>query len=183
MGVLFISHSSRDNDAAIKVRTWLKAHGWGEVFLDLDPQQGLAPGHRWQLELKQAGERCSGVLVLLSPNWLASRWCQTEFLLADQLGKKIFPLFIAPTSFDDLPLELKAKFQIVDISEPGKETEGFERLAIGLTRAGLAPGSFEWPPAGDPRRAIYRGLQSLDEDDAAIFFGRDRDTRATARAS
>ncbi len=173
VGVLFISHSGRDNDAAIRVRDWLRSRGWGQVFLDLDPVHGLAPGHRWQQELKQAGERCSGVLVLLSPNWVASRWCQTEFLVADQLGKKIFPIFIAPVSFEALPIELKAKFQIVDISEPAREAEGLERLAIGLKRAGLDPGSFEWPPPGDPHRPIYRGLQSLDEEDAAIFFGRD----------
>jgi WD40 repeat protein len=173
LGILFISHSSRDNEAALKVRNWLRQRGWGDVFLDLDPQLGLAPGHRWQQELKQAGERCSGVLVLLSPNWIASRWCQTEFLLADQLGKRIFPVSVEPMPFDDLPLELKAKFQIVDISVQGTEAEGFERLAIGLKRAGLDPRSFEWPPASDPHRLIYRGLQSLDEQDAAIFFGRD----------
>ncbi len=173
LGILFISHSSRDNAAAITIRDWLKEHGWGEVFLDLDPEQGLAPGHHWQQELKQAGERCSGVLVLLSHHWIASRWCQTEFLLADQLGKKIFPILVAPVPFDELPIELKAKFQIVDVSAPQIEAEGFERLAIGLKRAGLDPESFEWPPPGDPQRPIYRGLQSLDEEDAAIFFGRD----------
>ena len=173
MGILFISHSSRDNEQAIKVRNWLKEHGWGEVFLDLDPEQGLAPGHRWQQELKQAGERCSGVVLLISPDWLASRWCQTEFLLADQLGKKIFPIFIRPTLFDELPIELKAKFQIIDISDPAREKEGFERFAIGLKRAGLDPRSFEWPPPGAPHRPIYRGLQALEIDDAAVFFGRD----------
>jgi WD40 repeat protein len=173
LGILFISHSSRDNAAALRVCDWLKQNGWGEVFLDLDPEHGLAAGQRWQQELKQAGERCSGVLVLLSPDWIASRWCQTEFLIADQLGKKIFPLFVAPTHFDDLPLELKAKFQIVDISTPEKEAEGFQRLAVGLKRSGLDPKSFPWPPPGDPYRPIYRGLESLDEQDAAIFFGRD----------
>ena len=172
MGTLFISHSSLDNEAALKVHLWLGEHGWRDVFLDVDPEHGLASGHRWQDELKKAGERCSGVLVLISPNWLASRWCQTEFLVADQLGKKIFPLFVAPTPFDDLPLELKAKFQIADISAPDKEAEGFARLAIGLKRAGLDPKSFEWPPANDAHRSIYRGLQALEEDDAAIFFGR-----------
>jgi len=173
VGILFISHSSQDNDSAIKVRNWLKDHGWSQVFLDLDPHQGLAPGHRWQQELKKAGEQCSGVLILVSPNWIASRWCQTEFLIADQLGKRIFPLYIAPTPFGDLPLELRAKFQIGDISTTEKEADGFERLAIGLKRAGLDPSSFEWPPRNDPHRPIYRGLQSLDEQDAAIFFGRD----------
>lgn len=57
-------------------------------FLDLDPAHGLAPGQRWQEELKRAGENCAAV-VLVSPNWVASRWCQTEFPVADQLGKRI----------------------------------------------------------------------------------------------
>ena len=173
MGILFISHSSLDNGSAIKVRNWLKDNGWRDVFLDLDPEQGLAPGQRWQEELKQAGARCSGVLILISPHWVASPWCKVEFLLADHLGKKIFPLFVAPTPFDDLPIELRARFQIADISLPEQEAEGFERLAIGLKRAGLSPNNFEWPPPDEPDRPIYRGLQSLDEQDAAVFFGRD----------
>jgi WD40 repeat protein len=173
VGILFISHSSADNAAAIRVRDWLKANGWGQVFLDLDPAEGIAPGHRWQQELKLAGERCSGVVVLLSPNWIASRWCQTEFLVADQLGKKIFPILIAPVPLKALPRELAGKFQIADISTAEKEAEGFNRLSLGLKRSGLDPRSFPWPPAEDPQRPIYRGLQSLDEQDAAIFFGRD----------
>ena len=173
MGILFISHSSSDNVAAIRVRDWLKGNGWGQVFLDLDPAEGIAPGHRWQQELKLAGERCSGVVVLLSPNWIASRWCQTEFLVADQLGKKIFPVLIAPVPLKALPRELAGKFQIADISTAEKEAEGFNRLSLGLKRSGLDPRSFPWPPAADPQRPIYRGLQSLDEQDAAIFFGRD----------
>ncbi len=173
MGTLFISHSSSDNDQAIKVCDWLKGHGWKNVFLDLDPQRGLATGHRWEDELKRAGERCAGVVVLISPDWVASRWCQAEFLAAKLLGKRIFPLFVAPTPFDDVPPELKGNYQIADISSPEMEPEGFERLAVGLKRAGLDPTSFPWPPPGDPHRAVYRGLQTLEEEDAAIFFGRD----------
>jgi hypothetical protein len=43
VGVLFISHSSRDNAAAIRVCEWLKGNGWGEVYLDLDPAAGAPP--------------------------------------------------------------------------------------------------------------------------------------------
>ncbi|HTT84839.1 MAG TPA: TIR domain-containing protein, partial [Rhizomicrobium sp.] len=173
MGVLFISHASQDNDAAIRIRDWLRAQGWDQVFLDLDPEHGLAPGHRWLEELKLAGARCSGVLVLLSPNWLNSRWCLREFDAADHQGKQIFPIFIAPTPADAVPFELRARFQTVDISSSEKEAEGLTRLAIGLRRAGLDPQSFEWPPPDDPHRPVYRGLQSLEEADAAIFLGRD----------
>jgi hypothetical protein len=56
VGILFISHSSRNNDRAIKVRDWLREQGWRDTFLDLDPEHDLAPGQRWQEELKKAGE-------------------------------------------------------------------------------------------------------------------------------
>jgi len=173
MGVLFISHSSKNNDQAVRVRDWLRAQGYSEVFLDLDPAHGLAPGHRWQEELKRAGENCAAVVVLVSPEWVASTWCQTEFLVADQLGKRIFPVMIAPTPFDSIRLELRSKFQIADISAPEVEADGLQRLSFGLKRAGLDPKSFDWPPPHEPNRAVYRGLQALDVQDAAIFFGRD----------
>ncbi|MBV9991176.1 MAG: TIR domain-containing protein [Alphaproteobacteria bacterium] len=172
MGTLFISHSGADNATALKVRDWLRERGWGQVFLDLDPGQGMVAGLRWQQELKQAGERCSGVLLLLSPAWVASDWCRTEFLVAEQLGKRIFPLLIAPMEIKTLRSELR-KFHIADVSTPEKEQDGFNSLALGLKRAGLDPKSFQWPPANEPQRPIYRGMQSLDEQDAAIFFGRD----------
>ncbi len=88
MGLIFISHSSRDNAEALAMQDWLARQGWGEVFLDLDPATGLAPGQRWRDELRKAGERCSAVVVLISPHWAASKWCLTEFLFASQLGKR-----------------------------------------------------------------------------------------------
>ena len=41
VGILFISHSSEDNKAALKIRGWLKENGWGDVFLDLDSEQAI----------------------------------------------------------------------------------------------------------------------------------------------
>jgi TIR domain len=173
VGILFISHSSRNNDPAIKVRDWLREQGWRDTFLDLDPEHGLAPGQRWQEELRKAGERCSAVIALVSPEWAASIHCRTEFLLTSQLGKRVFPVLIAPTPFADLPAELTAHFQMGDMSRPEIEADGLNRLRIGLTRAGLHPGHFGWPPPGEPNRPPYRGLHTLEEQDAAIFFGRD----------
>ena len=173
MGILFISHAAQDNSQALKVRDWLNRNGWNDIYLDIDPERGAAPGQHWGDDLNRVVERCAGTLILISPSWAESRWCQAEFLASKLMGKKIFPLFVAPTSLDQVPAELRATFQIADISTPEREAEGFERLAIGLKRAGLDPKSFGWPPAGDPHRPIYRGLQSLEEQDAAIFFGRD----------
>jgi WD40 repeat protein len=170
---LFISHSSRDNAVAIKVRDWLRANGWSRIFLDLDPEHGLAPGHKWKDELKKAGERCSGVVLLISPDWIESSWCQAELALAEHFGKRIFPVLVASTPLADVPRELRSNYQFADISDPAGEAEGFRRFGIGLKRAGLDPSSFPWPPEGDPHRAIYRGMQVMEEVDAAVFFGRD----------
>lgn len=54
MSLIFISHSSRDNAEAVAMQDWLAKQGWGEVFLDLDPATGLAPGQRWRDELRKA---------------------------------------------------------------------------------------------------------------------------------
>jgi WD40 repeat protein len=173
MGLIFISHSSRDNTDAAAMRDWLAMQGWDEVFLDLDASTGLAPGQRWRDELRKAGERCSAVVVLISQHWAASKWCLTEFLFAAQLGKEIFPVLVAPCSLSELPVELTATYQFADISTAANRAEGLERLRLGLQRAGLHPGAFPWPPKDEPRRPIFRGLRVLEEQDAAIFFGRD----------
>lgn len=172
MARIFISHSNANNNAAIRIRDWLVREGWKDVFLDLD-RTGLAPGQRWQEELRRAGEECAAIVVLVSPAWAASKWCLAEFLLAVQLGKKILPVIVEPTPLQDLPAELIAHFQLADISDPKSESEGFERLLIGLKRAGLDPLHFAWPPERDKTRSPYRGLEALEEVDAGVFFGRD----------
>jgi WD40 repeat protein len=173
MGVIFISHSSRNNSQAVEVRDWLRANGWRDTFLDLDPAHGLAPGQRWQEELKRAGERCAAVVVLISSEWVESKWCQVEFLLASQLGKRIFAVVIAPIILSSLPIELTAHYQLADISNPATAADGLERLKWGLKRAGLDPADFLWPPPENPERTPYRGLRSLEEKDAGVFFGRE----------
>jgi WD40 repeat protein len=166
MSRIFLSHSSNDNDSAVALRDWLAAQGWNDVFLDLDPVLGLAPGERWQNALKLAADRCEAVLFLISPNWLSSRWCLSEFLLAKQLGKRLFPIIVGDVSIASLPLEMSSDHQVVDIVH---DPQGWEKLKHGLKRAGLDADSFTFP-AG---RRIYPGFEPLTEDDAAIFFGRD----------
>ena len=53
--------------------------------------------------------------------------------------------------------------------------EGSDLLPLGLDRAGLGAASYAWPPPREPTRPPYRGLRSLEADDAGVFFGRDAD--------
>jgi WD40 repeat protein len=166
MSRIFISHSSRDDKRAIEVRDWLVANGWDDVFLDLDPVRGLAPGERWQNALKAAADRCEAVLFLISLNWLNSRWCLSEYLLAKQLGKRLFPVLIGEVGVAALPADMAADHQAVDLAS---DPQGWERLKQGLRRAGLDANSFSFPAGRRP----YPGFEPLTEEDAAIFFGRD----------
>jgi WD40 repeat protein len=166
MSRIFISHSSRDNVRALELRNWLASNGWDDVFLDVDLSDGLAPGEHWQNALKAAADRCEAVLFLISPNWLSSAWCLSEFLLAKQLGKRLFPLLIDGASLGGLPLEISSDHQAVDlVGDPF----GWDRLREGLRRAGLDAHSFPFPKGRRP----YPGFEPLTEEDAAIFFGRE----------
>ncbi|HXT51577.1 MAG TPA: toll/interleukin-1 receptor domain-containing protein, partial [Thermoanaerobaculia bacterium] len=195
MSRIFLSHSSANNAEAIALRDWLISLGWDELFLDLDPERGLKAGERWQAALKQAAERCELVIFLVSPVWAASKWCLAEFLLASNLNKRIFGVMVEPTPFAELPSELTAEWQLVDLTAgerdfavtvtlpPGDKTatvklssDGLNRLRIGLMQSGLDPKHFAWPPEHDADRSPYRGLQPLEAEDAGIFFGRDGPT-------
>jgi WD40 repeat protein len=192
LGKIFISHSSVNNAEALAIHDWLVEQGWGDVFLDLDPKRGLVAGDRWQAALKAAAEQCELILIIISPDWAKSRWCLAEFLLAKQMNKQILGVVARPTPIADLPVELTAEWQLVDLSagDPGWSTTiapprfepettvsfsgtGLARLRSGLEKAGLDATTFNWPPAHDLGRSPYRGLLPLDQDDAGIFFGRD----------
>jgi WD40 repeat protein len=188
---IFLSHSSADNASAQALASWLEANGWTDYFLDIDPEQGLAPGERWQEALRRAADRCEAVVFLISPAWRDSRWCLAEFILAKQLNKKIFGVVIEPVVLDQLR-EMTAEWQLCDLVSGDDRREvvatsmrdgvagtisfsqsGLSRLKLGLQKAGLDPATFSWPPPHDPQRPPYRGLKPLDVDDAAIFFGRE----------
>lgn len=192
MARLFISHSSVDDAAALALAGWLRREGFDDYFLDFDVEQGIAPGERWMAALAGAVGRCEAVLFLVSPAWLASKFCFAEFFQAKSLGKRLFGVVVQPVAMSALPETMTAEWQVCDLTT-GTDLEtftvqrpprlaattvafsrpGLAALAQGLSRAGLAPTTFVWPPASDPGRAPYPGLRALDEADAAVFFGRD----------
>src|SRR5499427_4650252 len=106
MSSVFLSHSSTNNAEAVAIRNWLAAEGWNEVFLDLDPERGIAAGERWERALNEAASRCEVVLFLISKAWLASRWCLKELNLAHRLGKRLFGVLIEDLAVADLPADL-----------------------------------------------------------------------------
>ncbi len=172
---------------------WLSEQGWKEdVFLDIDPSRGLVAGERWEQALLNAANRCEAVLFVISEDWLASRWCLHELHLAHKLNKRLFGVLIEEIEKDRLPLELTESWQFVRLASGEQSSaivvttpitnektevrfspEGLERLREGLSRSGLNPRFFPWPPEDDLERAPYRGLNAYEASDAGIFFGRE----------
>jgi formylglycine-generating enzyme required for sulfatase activity len=190
---IFLSHSSNNNAEAAALRDWLADSGWkDEVFLDFDPQRGIAAGERWERALNEAADRCEAVLFLVSRSWLASVWCRKELNLAHRLNKRLFGVLIEDLPVSDLPEDLTGTWQVVRLAS-GRDhvmlravlpitheevhvtfsAEGLARLKNGLEEAGLDPKYFVWPPVNDPDRPPYRGLRPLEAEDAGICFGRD----------
>ncbi|MEO0668231.1 MAG: TIR domain-containing protein [Pseudomonadota bacterium] len=189
---IFISHSSKDNAAATALDGWLRSSGWDQVFLDFDPERGIAAGERWEEALTKAASRCEAVVFLISRNWLDSSWCTREFNLARRLSKRLFGVLIEDIAISDIPSGFTSCWQFADLASgedheifpvtvpPGGRLEhvtfskgGLARLRAGLLKAGLDQSFFAWPPENEPDRAPYRGLLPLDADDAGIFFGRE----------
>jgi formylglycine-generating enzyme required for sulfatase activity len=192
MSLLFISHSSANNAEAVALSGWLAVEGWNDLFLDLDPDRGIKAGERWERAINEASSRCEAVLFLVSKAWLGSRWCLNELYLARRLNKPLFGILIEEISTEDLPADLKSAWQVVRLAS-GRDhiifravlpithkevhvtfsAEGLRRLKHGLIQTGLEAKYFAWPPANDPDRTPYRGLRSLEIEDAGIFYGRD----------
>ena len=200
MSRLFISHSSQNDDWAIALHDWLIREGWSgedDIFLDLDPERGIVAGQRWATALEDAATRCEAVLFLVSEAWLASKWCGDEYQLANKFNKKLFALLI-----DDVAARSPARRACramaggapqgragravpdrssahAAVSRPSILREaGLKSLKRGLEKAGIGAETFELQP--DPSgpfgwRAPYRGLEALEPEDAAVFFGRSAD--------
>ncbi|MDI1284603.1 MAG: SUMF1/EgtB/PvdO family nonheme iron enzyme [Reyranella sp.] len=193
MARIFLSHSSVNNAEAVALYGWLEREGWkGEIFLDLDPGRGIAAGERWERRLNEAASRCEAVLFLVSKAWIESPWCQRELMLAHRLNKQLFGVLIEDLAVADVSKDLAQDWQLVRLASGRDHVvlrtvlpishdevhvtfsgEGLQRLKHGLTRAGLDPKHFAWPPESDPQRPLFRGLRPLEAEDAGIFFGRD----------
>ncbi|MCP4386459.1 MAG: TIR domain-containing protein, partial [Hyphomicrobiales bacterium] len=168
MARVFISHSSRDNAEAETLFAWLQAQGFDKGFLDIDKHAGIPIGARWEQTLYDELERAQAVILLLTKNWFESKWCFAEFTHARSRGKAIFPLVVTPDGDEFVGEDL----QKLDLT---KDREGgLERLANRLTEVALlSQGGFDFPAGRSP----YPGFLAFDEEDAAVYFGRDDDIR------
>lgn len=160
MGRIFISHQNNpaDNEWSQKLHRWIKDEKGINGFLDFDIQDGLTAGQDWEQEIYAAIRRAQVVIAVVSQAWLKSHWCTSEARMARLLGLKLI-LFI--TEECEVPFR---GTQSIRFEKHGEE-RAFEELRQALRATHNLP---ERP---------YPGLAAFDEKDAAVFFGREDETR------
>ena len=193
MAVLFVSHSSADDEVTTKLEAWLRANGFTDFFVD---HSSLAGGAQWRDELRVSAGTCRVVICLITENWLASNECFNEFRAAWYMGKRIIPLFLLP-AVPNLRGEAEKRFaevcaenqglnlntclkpnQVLDLDADANVANRFKaglRAAGALSRVGLDPEAFEVDRQRRP--TPFPGLTSFGDDDAdaALFYGRSRE--------
>ena len=169
MSSIFLSHSSHDNAIAKEVKARLEQWGHRSVFLDFDPEHGIPAGRNWEKELYAKLRECRAMIVLCSRSSKESHWCFAEVTHAKGLGKPVFAIKTDEAQVNSILTTV----QVIDATIGWEEV--YRRLERGLLAAGLDPkGMLDW----DGMRPPYPGLPAFQEQDAAIFFGRDKEIRA-----
>jgi WD40 repeat protein len=171
--MIFISHSSKDKDAALDVQQRLLAYGYeaSQLFLDSDAETGIPAGSKWEQVLYARLKDCRALIVLCSANWQESRWCFAELVFAKAMGKEIFPVLLQECSIDQVAAEHQAVFVYKD------REEAYKRLRDVLDSRHLGPrDDFGWPPK-DGDHCPFPGLPAFDERLAGVYFGREAETQ------
>ena len=86
---IFISYAHADSPFVDRLEADLRQQG----FAPCVDRHGLAGGHKWRRALQIALDRAQVVLVVLSPEAVASEYVQNEYGYASEEGKVLIPLY------------------------------------------------------------------------------------------
>ena len=106
---LFFSYTRADAEFTLKLATALREHGI-DLWID---QLDIDTGERWDRAVEGALERCSGLVVILSPTSVDSTNVMDEVSYALEEGKPVFPVVYQPCQ---PPFRLR-RLQHTDLSE------------------------------------------------------------------
>ena len=114
----YISYSRRDQELVSQLSGDLRKSGIN-IWVDV---QEISAGANWVELIQRALDGASGVIVVLSPDSVMSKWVETEVDFAQDHQKPIYPIVIRPV---DLPLSL-SNFQVINFSS--SYSEGLSQL-------------------------------------------------------
>lgn len=173
-----MSHNGRDKPIVERAAERLKRAGL-EPWLD---KWALTPGGRWQEELAAGIRASSACAYFVGPNGEGD-WEREELGMALSRAAKdrtfrLFPVLLPgvaePFERTTLPPFLATRTW-VDLRGGLDDTRGVQALINAIKGVPLGPAV---PLAARDDVSPYRGLQTFDEEDATLFFGREGDVQA-----
>jgi hypothetical protein len=173
---VFVSYSRADAVAAEAVRTRLRQAGL-TAFLD---RYGLPAGQLWQPWLEQHLGSCCALVVLVGPLGFGE-WQHREIQLgldrqasASKTGQAfpVIPVLLPGVANDAVPVGSFLSLNTwVDLRTGLDEPESLQSLIAGAQGKAIDNAAAEKLLAG---LTPYRGLLPFREQDAGLFFGRER---------
>src|SRR5437660_1966817 len=98
---IFISYAHADSPFVDRLEVDLRQQGF-DTWVD---RQRLVGGQRWRRALQDAVKRAQVLLIVLSPDAVASENVQIEYDYVLDLGKVVIPIYYRQC---DVPMELRA---------------------------------------------------------------------------
>jgi WD40 repeat protein/energy-coupling factor transporter ATP-binding protein EcfA2 len=165
---VFVSYSHRNRNFAERLARDLSDAGM-DVWIDFREIQG---GEQWRDEIFKGLAQAEIVAACLSPEAVSSEWCRREISTARTESKLLIPVIFKPCfelfeQYDEI--KWLPEIQFVDFQD-GYE-QAFPQLLESLP--GLKPPDFgtDIDPATIP--CPFKGLESFQQTDAKMFFGRE----------
>jgi len=159
---VFVSYSRRDGEFVRRLAEALTDHG-KEAWVDVE---GIRDAEVFPAALRAAIERSDGFVFVLSPDSIASAYCEQEVEHALELNKRIVPLLLRPVSDDAVPEGVRVRNWIPFV-EPAQFDHGIARVVDALdtdlawakehTRWLLK--ALEWDAEGRERSFLLRGSE------------------------
>jgi hypothetical protein len=126
MSLVFVSYSRKDSDYVVKLVKELRERGL-TIWLD---QDSIAAGERWDVAIEKALDEASHILIVLSPDSVASQNVLDEIDLAIEEGKTIVPIMISRCK---LPLRIR-RMQYTEFLSLSEYDAALEKLLVHLSR-------------------------------------------------
>ena len=164
---VFISYSRRDRAAVERLTASLEARGhsaWVD-FADIPPTA------EWMAEIRSAIDAADTIVVVLSPDSVASPVCTEELEAAVDANKRIVPVVVRDVAAAEVPPEL-AKRNWLFLRDEDDFEVGVDTLVTTLetdleaTRfhTGLLLKAREWQEAGGSKSRLLRGYDLTEAE-------------------
>ncbi|MGH1351962.1 MAG: toll/interleukin-1 receptor domain-containing protein, partial [Methyloligellaceae bacterium] len=87
MARVYISCAEQDRDLSARIKDWLRFQDYEPVNLHDNSNVETSNMAQWHREYAQTLEQCDLVILVLTPDWVNSKWSFAEFTEAYSIGK------------------------------------------------------------------------------------------------